>query len=332
MDELQRRRRREEARRRVHRRRRIVAALVVTGLLVGVAVATGAFGGRGGGGAGGGGGTAGADRAATPKPPPLPELPRGGRQIFPHYRVVGFYGAPQDDALGALGIGSPAKMAARLRKQARPYRRAGRPILPAFELIAVVASGAPGDDGSYSYRQPAEVIDRYLAAARRERALLILDIQPGRSDFMREVRRLRPWLEQPDVSLALDPEWRVGPGQVPGKVIGSVSATEVNRVTRYVSDIVRRRRLPQKLLLIHQFTDDMIPDKQRLLRPRELAVTINVDGFGDRPNKEAKYHEFSRSEGGFHHGFKLFYEEDTGLMTPAQVLALRPRPEVIVYE
>ena len=70
-------------------------------------------------------------------------------------------------------------MAARLRKQARAYRRGGRPILPAFELIATVASGAPGDDGNYSYRQPPGVIDRYLEAARKERALLILDVQPG---------------------------------------------------------------------------------------------------------------------------------------------------------
>jgi hypothetical protein len=34
----------------------------------------------------------------------------------------------------------------------------------------------------------------------------------------------------------------------------------------------------------------------------------------------------------FHDGFKLFYHEDTGLMSPAQVLRLRPRPELIVYE
>jgi hypothetical protein len=34
-------------------------------------------------------------------------------------------------------------------------------------------------------------------------------------------------------------------------------------------------------------------------------------------------------------GFKLFYSEDTrhgALMTPAQVLALRPRPELVNYE
>ena len=329
MDELQRRKRRQEARRRVQRQRRVAALLLLAALVAVVVIAAGALsaddsnddrGARAGQ----------PDKPAKPKPPP--ELPRGGRRIFPRYRIVGFYGAPQDDALGALGIGSPAQMAARLRKQTRPYRRGGRRILPTFELIATVASGAAGDDGSYSYRQPAAVIDRYLKAARKERALLLLDVQPGRANFVSEVKRLRPWLEQPDVSLALDPEWRIGPGQVPGKVIGTVSPGEVNRVIRYVRGIVRQHKLPQKLLLIHQFTDDMIPNKQRLLRPRELAVTINVDGFGDQPNKIAKYHEFAHGARGFHHGFKLFYEEDTNLMTPKQVLRLRPKPSIVVYE
>jgi len=113
--------------------------------------------------------------------------------------------------------------------------------LPAFELIAVVASGAPGNDGSYSYRQKRDVIDTYLAAARRAKALLVLDIQPGHSDFMHEVKWLEPYLEQPDVALALDPEWHVGPGQIPGKVLGSVDAADVNRVSSYVSRIVRRK-------------------------------------------------------------------------------------------
>ncbi|MEA2444397.1 MAG: hypothetical protein QOJ12_1689 [Thermoleophilales bacterium] len=328
MDELQRRKRRAEARQRVRRQRGLAIGVLGVALLAAVVVTTGAIGGGGGRGVGKPAASAKAD--AAPKPPP--ELPRGGRRIFPHYRIVGFYGAPNDRALGALGIGSPAKMAARLRKQSRLYRRGGRPVLPAFELIATVASGAPGNDGNYSYRQPASMINRYLAAARREKALLILDVQPGRADFTREVRRLRPWLEQPDVSLALDPEWRVGPGHIPGKVIGSVQADEVNRVVRYVRGIIRARKLPQKLLLIHQFTDNMIPDKQRLLRVPELALTINIDGFGDQPNKIAKYNEFQRGDRGFHKGFKLFYEEDTDLMSPKQVLRLRPRPEIVVYE
>ena len=68
------------------------------------------------------------------------------------------------------------------------------------------------------------MIRRYLKAARKAKALLILDIQPGRSDFFTETKRLRKWLKEPDVGLALDPEWRMGPGEVPGKVIGSVGA------------------------------------------------------------------------------------------------------------
>ena len=141
---------------------------------------------------------------------------------------MAFYGAPQDDELGALGIGTPAQAARRLERQARPYRRGGKPVLPAFELIATVADAAPGPSGKYRSRQPARVIDRYLAAARKAKMLLVLDIQPGRADFLTEVKVFERWLEQPDVSLALDPEWHVGPGEVPGKTIGSVDASEVN--------------------------------------------------------------------------------------------------------
>jgi hypothetical protein len=278
----------------------------------------------------------GGEDLAKPKPavrrPASPAPPKPMRRLFPRYRVVAFYGAPQDRELGALGIGTPDAMAHRLRKAARPFRRGGRPIMPAFELIAVVASGAPGNDGTYSYRQKPSVIDTYLAAARRAKALLVLDIQPGHADFMTEVKRLAPYLEQPDVSLALDPEWHVGPGQIPGKVIGSVDARDVNRVSSYVARIVRKHNLPQKLLLVHQFTESMIRDKQSLEKHKELALTINVDGFGDPPNKVAKYGEFAADSKRFHKGFKLFYEEDTDLMSPRAVLRLRPRPEVIVYE
>jgi hypothetical protein len=254
--------------------------------------------------------------------------------IFPGNRVVAYYGAPQDAQLGELGIGTPAQAAVKLERQARPYRRGRQPVLPAFELISTVASGAAGADGRYSHRQPPSVIDRYLRAARKAHALLILDIQPGHIDWMTDVVALRPYLEQPDVSLALDPEWKVPAGQIPGKVIGSTDATDVNRVAAYLAGIVRERRLPQKLLVVHQFTDNMIRDKQLLVQPPGVALTLNVDGFGDRPNKVAKYVGFTHEPAArrFHAGFKLFYHEDTGLMSPLQVLRLRPRPELVVYE
>jgi hypothetical protein len=281
-----------------------------------------------------GSGSEGGSKAADAKPAAPPELPRGGRVIFPRYRVVAFYGAPQDAQLGELGIGSPAHAARKLEKQARPYRSGGRQLMPAFELISTVASGSAGTDGRYSTRQGRRVIDRYLAAARKAHALLILDVQPGHGEFMEEVEALRPYLAQPDVSLALDPEWKVPADQVPGNVIGSTDAAVVNQVSAYLAAIVRARRLPQKLLVVHQFTNEMIQRKELLTQPPGVALTLNVDGFGDRPNKITKYNEFSRAPEArrFHAGFKLFYHEDTNLMTPGQVLRLRPQPEFVVYE
>jgi hypothetical protein len=311
-------------RRRAIRRRRLMALGVVAAgaALAGAAVGAGA------GGSGDGGSGA---QAKRPDPPRPAELPRGGRTIFPRYRVVAFYGAPQDDELGELGIGSPDSAARRLEAQGRRYARPGRPVLEAMELIATVANRDPGPDGLYRSQQSDATVRRYLRAARRHKMLLVLDVQPGHADFLDEARHLRKWLRQPDVGLALDPEWHT-PGVVPGTQIGSVDAAQVNAVAGYVAEIVRRNRLPQKLFIVHQFTADMIAGKAEVSRPRGLAMTMNVDGFGAQPNKIAKYRQFTHDGTRFYNGYKLFYREDTGLMKPRQVLRLRPPPDLVVYE
>ncbi len=313
------------ARRRTRRQRLI--ALCALGLVASLTLAMVAT--RGGGGQSGRGG---GEATAEKRPPRPPELPRGGRRIFPDHRVVAFYGAPQSEELGALGIGSPAQAGRRLVRQARPYARRGRPVLPAFELISTIVHSSAGEDGDFSERLKPAVIDRYLREARRRKGLLILDIQPGRSAFMREVRALRRWLEQPDVSLALDPEWSMGEGEIPGQSIGSTDARTVNQVSSYLSRIVEQRNLPQKLLLVHRFTADMIENERALRSYAGVALTVNVDGFGTAAQKRAKYREFTRGRRDRHHGFKLFYREDTNLMSPRQTLRLRPAPDVVAYE
>ena len=271
-----------------------------------------------------------AKKKAKPKPPP--ELPRGGRRLFPHNRVVAFYGAPQNVELGALGIGTPAQAGKRLLAQMRQYRRGGRTLLPAMELIAVVASHSPEPDNSYSYRQSYATVKRYLAAARKLKALLILDIQPGHADFLQLTKHFGRFLREPDVALALDPEWHT-PGAVPGTVIGSTDAATVNRVSRYLQKVVRKYRLPDKMLLVHQFTDSMVRNKHALKPLHGVPLVLNVDGFGGQEVKIAKYHDFTNPRvRHVHAGFKLFYKEDTNTMTPAQVLELRPRPDVVIYE
>jgi hypothetical protein len=309
---------------RVYRRRRLAALGVVAAAaaLSGAAVGAGA----GGDPAGEGKGQAADAPAGKPR-----ALPRGGRRIFPHYRVVAFYGAPQSHELGALGIGSPDAAARRLVRQARPYARRTRPVLPAFELLAAVANRDGGEDGMYRTRQSNAMIRRYLRAARRAKALLVLDIQPGHANFVDEARHLDRWLREPDVGIALDPEWHT-PGAVPGTVIGSVGVDQVNAVARHVAAIVRERKLPEKLFVVHQFTPNMVHGKARMIRPPGLAMTVNVDGFGDQPNKIAKYHQFTHDGTHNNDGLKLFYTEDTNLMTPRAVLRLAPAPDLVVYE
>ena len=266
--------------------------------------------------------------------PPSAELPGGGQTLFPDRRVVALYGAPQDPQLGALGIGSPDDAGEELEKQAQEYEGTDRPVLPAMELISTIAAAHPGDDGDHNIHQPERVIDRYLEAAREHGALLILDIQPGYADFMDEVRRLEPYLREPDVGLALDPEWHVQSPDIPGQVIGSVDAETVNEVSAYLDEIVTEERLPQKLLVVHQFTEDMIADRETLEERPGVAIVLNSDGFGNIPDKEVKYDEL-RPQGptrDFDAGFKLFYLEDYPLMTPKRVLNLKPEPDLVVYE
>ena len=84
--------------------------------------------------------------------------------------------------------------------------------------------------------------------------------------------------------------------------------------------------------MVHRFTEDMVGQPELIKRHRELATAFNVDGIGDRANKESKYHAFSSATPRIRQGFKLFYEEDLDLMSPREVLALRPPPDLIVYE
>ncbi len=270
--------------------------------------------------------------AATTGPTPQPaQLPQGGRSIFPEYRVVAYYGTAGNPAMGVLGESTPEGILGRLRASAAPFDTPDRKIQVAYELIATVAHASPGADGDYSAPIDVAKVERYVEAARRHKVLIVLDVQPGRSDFLTEVKRYERFLRQPHVGIALDPEWRMPPGQVPAKTIGRVSAAEVNAVSAYVADIVRRHRLPEKLFLLHQFRASMIPDIAAVKKRPGLAMVQHLDGFGTRPEKDATFERLRRPRQ-FHIGYKLFFDEDIKIYTAREVLRFRPAPEYISYQ
>lgn len=263
------------------------------------------------------------------------ELPRGGRTIFPRYRLFGYSGSPGSSAFGRLGVGDLDARVDELERRGAAYA-AGRQVLPVLELITVVAQGRPGADGDYNSQVAASTIQRYLDAARRHRALLLLDIQPGRAHFLPLVKALTPWLEQPDVGLALDPEWAVSKGQVPGRVYGSTTGRELDSVAAYLDRLVTEHGLPQKVLVFHQVAASVVKDQAAIRERPGVVVVKSVDGIGSRAQKTETWTKLTRGlPPSIHPGFKLFFDEDARhgpLMTPAQVLALRPEPEYVLYE
>ena len=263
------------------------------------------------------------------------QLPRGGRTLFPKYRLVGFAGYPGSAALGRLGVGDLDARVREIGRAAKPLA-GGRTVLPVLELIATLVQSEPGADGLYRTRAASATIDEHLAAARRARGILLLDIQPGRADFMDEVRHYERWLVQPDVGIALDPEWAMGPGQVPMRVFGSTTGRTIDEVAAYLSGLVRLHDLPEKVLVFHQLAPSIVRSEKAIRAHPGVVVVKSVDGIGSRAMKLSTYRKLTAAlPRPVHAGFKLFYSEDREfgpLMTPAQVLALRPQPEYVLYE
>jgi hypothetical protein len=261
----------------------------------------------------------------------MPRLPIGGREIFDHRILVAYYGTAHSASLGVLGSAPPGAITKRLRAAARPFGTKQRPAQIVYELVASVADASPGADGDYSHYIPNSYVREYVRAAHRHHALLVLDLQPGRSSFLPQAQHFQWALRDPSVGLALDPEWRMGPHQVPAQTIGSVKAVEVNQVSRYVAGLVRRRHLPQKLFMVHQFTTAMVKHIGQVRKHGVLAMVQHVDGFGSRRAKLATYHNVARPQQ-FHLGFKLFYHQDSDLFHPRQVLRIHPRVDFVSYQ
>jgi hypothetical protein len=266
-----------------------------------------------------------------PGPAPVSGSGCPSQPLFPSRRLVAMYGNDVSAQLGVLGEQPPAAAAQRLAGLVEPFRAGDRPVQGAFELIATIATSFPGTDGLYRSPSTAEHVQRYLDVALANDLYLILDIQPGRSDFLTELRRYEAFLRLPNVGVALDPEWRVGPGQVPGQVVGQVGAAEVNAVADYVAGIVAQENLPDKLLVVHQFQERMITDRHLLREPPGVVSTIHMDGFGTQSQKLTTY-RFVHADPPFSNGFKLFFDEDVDMFSPAEVLALDPVPDLVTYQ
>jgi len=259
--------------------------------------------------------------------------------ILPFKRVVAFYGNLYSKKMGILGEIPPPQVLAKLKVEVKNWERADpqTPVQPALHYIAVVASGDPGKDGKYRHRMPFKQIDTVLSMAKKAHAIVFLDVQVALSNIHAELPLLEKYLMLPQVHFGMDPEFSMKDGTHPGKKIGTYDAADVNYVSGYLANLVRKYHLPPKILVVHRFTKKMVTNyKQIKLRP-EVQLVMNMDGWGEPDLKEGTYRYFIRDEPVQFTGFKLFYKNDLKkpphhMLTPQEVLKKRPYPIYIQYQ
>jgi hypothetical protein len=258
----------------------------------------------------------------------------GEGPLLPTYRIVTYYGHPHDANMGIVGEHAMEELAELLRAEAANYAAAdpSRPVIPAFELIATVAQRVPGADGTYILDTDHQTLIDYIDYAEAEGMLVVLDIQIGRGTVAAEIEKVRDLLMRPNVHLAIDPEFAVAEGETPGEHIGSVTAEDVLYAQQVLAEISAVNGIPPKILIVHQFREDMISGKERLAPYPGVQLVIDADGYGVPELKTAVYNFLVRDEPVEFGGVKLFYRQDVPVMSAQEILALVPSPDVVIYQ
>ncbi len=202
-----------------------------------------------------------------------------------------------------------------------------------LEVIASVAQGEAGSDGMYLDYTDSDLVQQYVDYTAAHGMLLFLDYQFGLHPFEDELDAFDEWIGNEHVHLALDPEFRVPPGEVPGQdVFGTLSAAEITSAQHRLVDRCAEFGLPPKVLVVHQFYYTMIENKEELAPVPGVQLVIDMDGHGDPETKMATYEVVITQEPIEYFGIKLFYPFDEPLMSAAEVLALDPSPNWVCYQ
>ncbi|MEX1177197.1 MAG: hypothetical protein WEB09_01935 [Nitriliruptor sp.] len=262
-----------------------------------------------------------------------PLVPGGSLRHFDGTRMVAMYGKPGAPVLGVLGEQDLEASFDRVREISEGYDADGREVVPTFEVIVTVASAEAGDDGQYSRVTPPEEVRELVDRAGEEGVQVILDLQPGRNHFLDQAKIYEDLLREPHVGLALDPEWRLENDQVHLQQIGSVEAAEVQEVMDWYAALARDAGLAEKLLVLHQFRVDMLPDRDTLEAPDEVAVVVHMDGQGPQGMKLETWGVLTRgAEDRWHWAWKNFYDEDPVVAEPSYILDLDPEVVLVTYQ
>ena len=261
--------------------------------------------------------------------------------ILPFKRVVAFYGNFYSKRMGILGELPPQQMLQKLKEECKKWAKADSltPVIPALHYIVVSAQHEPGKGNRYNLRMPFKQIDKALALAKQVNGIVFLDIQVGQSTLEQEIPKLEPYLKLDNVHLAIDPEFSMKGGHLPGSRIGTFDAQEINYASGYLAKLVRKYNLTPKIFIVHRFTMKMVTNYKNIKTRPEVQFVMDMDGWGFQAKKIDTYDMCERNNPVQFTGFKLFYKNDIKtpgyskfIMTPQEVLKLFPKPVYIQYQ
>lgn len=249
--------------------------------------------------------------------------------------IVAYYGHPSSARMGILGWFPKEEVARRVKEVAAQYDAVNGPdgVVSAFYIIY----GTCWPGGEIGYLSDA-VLKEYIEYALAHDMLVFVDHQIGKYSVAHAMEKILPFLSYPNVHLAIDPEWRT---LTPMKEIGSITAAELNDAQRIMQDFIVKNRVPGiRMLVVHQFADRMIRNRETVRADFDQVLLVHTaDGFGSPSLKKNTYALNAKAQNMPVKGFKLFYKSefplagwDNPLLTPAEVMALEPRPGLIMYQ
>ncbi len=259
--------------------------------------------------------------------------------ILPFNRIVAYYGNLSSKSMGVLGQYPEDEMLAKLDVEVKKWALADpeTPVIPALQYIVVTAQQKPGNDGKYRLRMPDTEIDKVVEMAKKINGLVFLDIQVGQSTIQEELPLLEKYLKMPNVHVAIDPEFSMKNGRLPGVYVGVYDAVDINFVTDYLAKLVRDNNLTPKIFVIHRYIKEMVTNYKLIKTVPEVQIVMDMDGWGQKSDKIAAYNKYIYKEPVQFTGIKLFYKNDfwkpsTGMMTTEEILKLTPSPIYIQYQ
>ncbi|WP_421716307.1 hypothetical protein [Arcobacter arenosus] len=241
--------------------------------------------------------------------------------------LIGFYGRPNTKSLGILGQSSLDELVKKMHEKKLFYEKElgdKFEVQMAFHIIYGLATPDAGRRNDYMLRLSHKSLMSFINRANKENFKVIIDLQMGTNSPSEAVKIVLEYLKYDNVHLAIDPEFKIPKHRryPPGRYVGHIFAHDLNEVQKLVNDYIEENNLNKKDLIVHMFHPRMLRKKDEVEKFDNINLIYNIDGHGNPAVKIKIYNNlYTQEEQDIaKSGFKIFYETDTKIMSPKEIL------------